>query len=356
MISLYESILSDNKVSESSLLSDIEDTLDYGDSKAPEMAANMEASDLRNFFGIGVGVEKPFEFSEGGKTLIVRPRSRVLRVNPEKLNDIVSTEVETLICKSSFVYNFMNPAENLCSCIKADSFNFNEFAAIKFDNMEIYAGNYSGDKIFPNITFNSGKASAELTNSRLEIDYSITRSALLTFTGDIPIFKNVKSDTIKRIEITDRRGIQFSDKSLNTIANIFGNKRWNNLFEFGYDLEINNGNNWSKASIKSMKDFRKIVASRNFWNTRFNEFPYRLKKNAKLSDFIDVSGFKSIHNIQIHDGKMNVLFINTKIGSVREFVGHVSSSLKQSVGVTSSIYDIPYPVTSDGWMVIINQL
>lgn len=345
MISLYESILSD-----------IEDTLDYGDVKVPELVANIEKSELRTFFGIGAGVEKPFEFSEGGRTLMVNPKSRFLHVGDSKLNDIVSTKIETLICKSSLGYNYSNPSEKLCSCIKADSFNFNEFAAINFKDMEIHAGNYSGDKVFPNIIFNSGKASAELTNSKLEIDYSITKSALLEFAGDIPIFKNVKSDTIKRIEITDRRGIQFSDKSLNVIANIFGNKRWNNLFEFGYDLEINDGNKWSKATIKSMKDLKKIVSSRNFWNTRFTEFPYRLKNGVKLSDFIDISGFKSLHNIQIHDNKMNILFINTKIGSVREFVGHVSASLKQNVGITNSIYDIPYPVTSDGWMVIINQL
>ena len=356
MISLYESILSDNKVSESSLLSDIEDTLDFGDSKAPEMAANIQDSDLRKFFSIGAGVEKPFEFSEGGRTLIVNPHSRILHANPEKLNDIVSTEVETLICKSSFVYNFMNPAENLCPCIKADSFNFNEFTAIRFEDMEIYAGNYSGDKIFPNIRFNSGKASAELTNSRLEIDYSITRSALLEFAGDIPIFKNVKSDTIKRIEISDRRGIQFSDKKLNAIADIFGNKRWNNIFEFGYVLEEKKPDFGIGIKIKSIKDLRKIVSSRKFWLYEFDQFPYKLKKGAKLSDFIDISGFKSLHNIQIHDNKMNVLFINTKIGSVREFVGHVSASLKQNIGITNSIYDIPYPVTSDGWMVIINQL
>ena len=43
MISLYESILSD-----------IEDTLDYGDSKAPEMAANIQNSDLRNFFDFNI--------------------------------------------------------------------------------------------------------------------------------------------------------------------------------------------------------------------------------------------------------------------------------------------------------------
>lgn len=349
MRSLYE-------VMRGSLLDDIDDILSNGDELAPAIMANMEASDLRKFFGIGAGVTTPFEFSDGGKTLIVNPLSRFLRANPEKLNDIVSTKVETLMCKSSLAYNFMNPAENLCPCIKADSFNFNEFAAIKFEDMEIYAGNYSGDKVFPNIHFNSGKASAELTNSRLEIDYSITRSALLEFAGDIPIFKNVKSDTIKKIEITDRRGIQFSDKSLNVIANIFGNKRWEKLFEFGYDLEINNGISWSKVKIKSMKEFRRIVASRNFWNTRFNEFPYRLKKGAKLSDFIDISGFKCLHNIQIHDNKMHILFINTKIGGVEEFIGHVSASLKQNVGITNSIHDIPFPVTSDGWMVIINQL
>ena len=37
------------KTLKESLLSDIEDTLDYGDSKAPEMAANIQNSDLRNF-------------------------------------------------------------------------------------------------------------------------------------------------------------------------------------------------------------------------------------------------------------------------------------------------------------------
>lgn len=349
MRSLYE-------VMRGSLLDDIDDILSDGDELAPAIAANMAASDLRNFFGISGGIEKPFEFSDGGRTLIVSPLSRFLRASDSKLNDITINPVDTLVCKSSFGYSYSNPSEKLCNCIKADSFNFNEFAAVTFKDMEIHAGNYSGDKVFPNIIFNSGKASAELTNSRLEIDYSITRSALLEFAGDIPIFKNVKSDTIKRIEMTDRRGIQFSDKSLNVIANIFGNKRWEKLFEFGYDLEMNDSTKWSKVTIKSMKDFRKIIASKKFWNTCFNSFPYRLKKGAKLSDFIDISGFKSLHNVQIHDNKMNVLFINTKIGSIREFVGHVSSSLKQNVGVTNSIYDIPYPVTSDGWMVIINQL
>lgn len=349
MRSLYE-------VMKGSLLDDIDDILSNGDELAPAIMANMEASDLRKFFGIGAGVTTPFEFSDGGKTLIVNPLSRFLRANPEKLNDIVSTKVETLMCKSSLAYNFMNPAENLCPCIKADSFNFNEFAAIKFEDMEIYAGNYSGDKVFPNIIFNSGKASAELINSRLEIDYSITKSALLEFAGDIPIFKNVKSDTIKKIEITDRRGIQFSDKKLNAVANIFGNKRWEKLFEFDYDLEEKRPNYGNKIKIKSMKDFRKLIVSRNFWSYEFDQFPYKLKKGAKLSDFIDISGFNNIHNIQIHDNKMNVLFINTKVGSVREFVGHVTSSLKQIVKITNSIYDIPYPVTSDGWMVIINML
>ena len=349
MRSLYE-------VMRGSLLDDIDDILSDGDELVPAVAANMEASDLRKFFGIAARVEKPFEFSDGGSTLIVNPQSRVLRPMDVKLNDFTIDNVDTLICKSGLTYSYANPSERLCRCLKADSFLFNEFAAVTFKDMEIYSGNYSGDKIFPNIIFNSGKASAELTNSILEIDYSITKSALLEFAGDIPIFKNVKSDTIKRIEITDRRGIQFSDKSLNAIANIFGNKRWEKLFEFGYDLEMNDSNKWSKVTIKSMKDFRKIIASRNFWNTCFNSFPYRLKKGAKLSDFIDISEFKSLHNVQIHDNKMNVLFINTKIGSVREFVGHVSASLKQNVGVTNSIYDIPYPVTSDGWIVIINQL
>ena len=341
---------------EVSILGDIEDTLDFGDSKAPEFEANMAGSDLRKFFGIGVGIEKPFEFSEGGRTLIVNPLSRFLRVGDSKLNDITINPIETLICKSSFGYSYSDPSKKLCNCIKADSFNFNDFAAVTFKDMEIYAGNYSGDKIFPNITFNSGKASAELTNSRLEIDYSITKSALLTFIGDMPVFNNVKSDTIKRIEIPDRSGIRFSDKSMNVISNIFGNKRWEKLFEFGYELDMNAGGRTSIVKIKNMKDFRKIIASRNFWSTQFDQFPYRLKKGVKLSDFIDISGFKSLHNIQIHDNKMNVLFINTKIGSVREFVGHVSSALKQKVGITGSIYDIPFPVTSDGWMVSINQL
>lgn len=341
-----------------SILSDLDDQLDFGDAKVPEVVANMEASDLRNFFGIGAGVEKPFEFSEGGRTLIVNPLSRFLRVGDSKLNDIVSTKIETLICKSSFGYGYSNPSEKLCNCIKADSFTFNDFAAVTFKDMEIYAGNYSGDKVFPNINFNSGKASAELTNSVLEIDYSITKSALLEFAGDIPIFKNVKSDTIKRIEITDRRGIQFSDKKLNAIADIFGNKRWNDLFEFGYVLEEKRPNYGSEIKIKSIKDIRKIVASRKFWDYEFDQFPYRLKKGAKLSDFIDISEFKSLHNIQIHDNKVNVLFINTKNASAREFVGHIAASLRQKITLTAHtpIESIPFPVTADGWMVIINQL
>ena len=341
-----------------SILSDLDDHLDFGDAKVPEVVANLEASELRSFFGIGVGVEKPFEFSEGGKTLIVTPQSRFLRANPEKLNDIVSTKIEKLVCRSSFGYNFMNPAENLCPCINADSFNFNEFAAIKFEDMEIHTGNYSGNRVFPNIHFNSGKASAELINSRLEIDYSVTKSALLQFSGDLPIFKNVKSDTIRKIEITDRSGIQFSDKKLNAIADIFGNKRWNDLFEFGYILEEKKPDYGIGIKIKSIKDIRKIVASRKFWLYEFDQFPYRLKKGAKLSDFIDVSGFKDLHNIQIYDSKMNVLFINTKNASIKEFIGHVAASLREKVSLTDNtpIESIPFPVTADGWAVVISQL
>lgn len=341
-----------------SILSDLDDQLDFGDAKVPEVVANLEASELRRFFGIGVAVEKPFEFSDGGKTLIVNPKSRFLHADPERLNDIVSTKIETLVCRSSFGYNFMNPAENLCPCIMADSFNFNEFAAIKFEDMEIRTGNYSGNRVFPNIHFNSGKASAELINSRLEIDYSVTKSALLQFSGDIPIFKNVKSDTIRKIEITDRSGIQFSDKKLNATADIFGNKRWNDLFEFGYVLEEKKPDYGIGIKIKSIKDLRKIVASRKFWLYEFDQFPYRLKKGAKLSDFIDVSGFKDLHNIQIYDSKMNVLLINTKNASIKEFIGHVTAALRQKVSLAeqTSIGDIPFPVTADGWMVVINQL
>lgn len=341
---------------EVSILGDLDDQLDFGDSKAPEFEANLPASDLRNFFSISGGIEKPFEFSEGGRTLIVNPQSRFLRVGDSKLNDITINPVETLICKSSFGYSYSDPSKKLCGCIKADSFNFNGLAATTFKDMEIHAGNYSGDKVFPNIIFNSGKASAELTNCRLEIDYSITRSALLEFAGDIPIFKNVKSDTIKKIEISDRKDIQFSDKSMNVISNIFGNNKWNNLFEFGYTITEKSPSFGKSIKIKSIKDLRKIIASRNFWNYKFDQFPYKLQKGAKLSDFIDISGFKSLHNIQIHDNKMNILLINSKNASIKEFVGHVSASLKQSVGVTNSIFDIPYPVTVDGWIVIINQL
>jgi hypothetical protein len=341
-----------------SLLDDIDDILSDGDELAPAIVANMQDSDLRKFFGIGAGVEKPFEFSDGGRTLIVSPRSRFLRVGDSKLNDITIDTIDTLICKSSFGYYYSNPSEKLCNCIKADSFNFNEFAAVTFKDMEIHAGNYSGDKVFPNIIFNSGKASAELTNSRLEIDYSVTKSALLQFSGDIPIFKNVKSDTIRKIEITDRRGIQFSNKKLNAIADIFGNKRWNDLFEFGYVLEEKKPDYGIGIKIKSIKDLRKIVASRKFWLYEFDQFPYRLKKGAKLSDFIDVSGFKDLHNIQIYDNKMNVLLINTKNASIKEFIGHVASSLRQQVSLTvrTAIEDIPFPVTTDGWAVVINQL
>jgi hypothetical protein len=224
--------------------------------------------------------------------------------------------------------------------------------------MEIHTANYSGNRVFPNIAFNSGKASAELTNSRLEIDYSVTKSALLQFSGDIPIFKNVKSDTIRKIEITDRRGIQFSNKKLNAIADIFGNKKWNDLFEFGYVLEEKKPDYGIGIKIKSIKDLRKIVASRKFWLYEFDQFPYRLKKGVKLSDFIDISGFKDLHNIQIYDNKMNVLFINMKNASIKEFIGHVASSLRQQVSLTvrTAIEDIPFPVTTDGWAVVINQL
>ena len=128
MRSLYE-------VMRGSLLDDIDDILSDGDEKAPAIVANMQDSDLRTFFSIAARVEKPFEFSDGGSTLIVNPQSRVLRPMDVKLNDFTIDNVDTLICKSSLTYIWANPSERLCQCLKADSFNFNHFAAVTFKDM-----------------------------------------------------------------------------------------------------------------------------------------------------------------------------------------------------------------------------
>ena len=106
-----------------------------------------------------------------------------------------------------------------------------------------------------------------------------------------------------------------------------------------------------------MKSIRKLITSKEFYNREFTEWPYRLKKGVKLSDFIDVSQFKELRTLTISDSKMGIIFENVN-AQVDMHSAYFVDMLKQTWNSkkkghsTKDIVNLS-PVTDDGWRVIL---
>lgn len=349
MKSLYETL-------RGSILSDIDDTLDLGDAITTEYVINAKNSEARKFFNIPEYVENPFTIKNenGAKTLICNHKSsdNLVLNKPNQMFDVIGEKIDKIILKTLLDIYSNNISEDICKSIQAPviSIYSNNIKDVNFSTIQTDVRSY-----FPNINITSGEDSIVISNSEFNIDYKYTSSAKLNFVGNIPIFKNVKSN-IRDIEILDRGPIIFS--SGNNIADIFGNPVWNNIFEFNYTINsINKKTNKSKSiKIKNMMDIRKLVASTKFYETSFSEWPYRIKEGSKLIDFLDISKFKDLRRIRISDDKVNIIFYKSN-----KFSDHVNPKNVYFYDMLKPDRDPAIkkemhkhiPVTSDGWEVII---
>ena len=74
-----------------------------------------------------------------------------------------------------------------------------------------------------------------------------------------------------------------------------GDTLFNKIFDFGYTIELTQSgkDKVNTVKINNMTDIRKLIVAKDFYSRIYNEWPYKLKQGAKLSDLIDISGFEN---------------------------------------------------------------
>ena len=338
---------------EASIL-DIENTLDYGDVELANRIANADNSDMRKAFDIRLE-DKPFEFSSQNKSYhlkIYNPR-RSVWIDENSKNAIKETFGNTLdtISIDGIPNIKINDLSDLASNIIAPKFNI---ISKQISNINIRTEVTKETKTIPSIMIKTMLDSAKIKNCRFEVDNKNNDQGHLYFNGNIPEFSNVKSDTIKKIVITSAENV-FIDGIKNNV-DIWADPRWEKLFKFNYKITVNDLKNNTKklVSIKNMLTYRSLIFSKSFKTNDYEEFPYSLNANVKITDFIDVSKFKNLQAININDNKMGIYFFNFNKIVINPLHIFYDSMLKtKSTHNTKDDLLKEIPETSDGWKVII---
>ena len=343
MISLYEGILRG-----------MEETLEIGNVEAAAIAANNN-DDIKRVFGVNKWEEGAFSVSEdsGKRVLTVDRNSSHIWVDCAASNVKVSDHlgnIDTIkLIGGATIQDPHNEfAKKICKTIISDTFAV--YNTSMLSDVEFRAQPLAKTRYFPGISFD--KTVKKITDCRFEVDYGSTSHSRLVF-NDIPQFDNVKSDTVRYIDITPLKLRIQGHKD----PDVFANPAFKNFFDFGYDLSCSDDN--ISVKIKDMKGLRKLITSKDFYNREFDMWPYRLKLGTKMTDLIDISEFKSLYTIMIADTKMGIIFENTKAPGLNSCVNNFFiDMLKQTWDPNSpghgksSIID-KIPVTADGWRVII---
>lgn len=354
MISLYESILSN-----------MEDTLERGDISIINKDINSENSKLRDFFNLHFSGKTPFNYIKNGKKSIleiVTDRNSAAAVKLHtgiKLNDVIS-DISNVIANTLI---FIGENSTLNNKIFVSDLTCNHISIIGIETIEnmdivINDGKSSGAgficdnclKYINNCTFETYATTKDYASHRLQF-------------RAIPVFNNVKSQTIQSINIVSQdfasgfAGVKVPFKKID----IWKNPLFNNIFEFGYSLDCTNTakDTTKSATIKSLKDLKKLVVAGDFYSKVYSHNPYTVKTGAKISDFIDVSNFNNLHRITITDDKMGVFFINTHFEGPTSIGVFIPEILKQ-YGDTGN-YSVnkmwdELPTTTDGWKVMIFRI
>lgn len=343
MRSLYESILSD-----------IDTNLDAGTREAALISLNQPGSDARKMFGIDVHNKTPF-FVDDNVLFVTKSmlKSTFFSIVGNLVDYNITPIIKdlnvdatlfrgglTLFGEGSLTGNTLTPTI-ISSTISVD--NFKSVSDINLICDPARAGN----DFMPTLKFSDTVKS--ITNCKLEIFY---QNSLIRFCK-IPTLKNVSSSTIKSIRITDdKQNIEWRDTLFNKI------------FDFGYTIELTQSgkDKVNTVKINNMTDIRKLIVAKDFYSRIYNEWPYKLKQGAKLSDLIDISGFEKLQKVLIYDKKMCVIFENTKLSNcLKTAIGYFESMLKDShekmpgTDTRTSILE-HIPITLDGWNVFIVRM
>lgn len=354
-----------------SLLGDMESNLMNGDFSVEADYINNfdedENSLLKKFF---INLESTkinknplsLENTENGKTLTVKSTKEFLKTsslytlfNPDGEDDMILSDVisnlDTIVVDNSFSIRANNSDlthKHLAHKLISPSLNFNGVKSLNGVNIQTKLFN---TRTIQNISFDS---SLESLNN-LNIDMSISKFDSRIWFNSLPVFNNVSSENVSDIVI-------YYDKT----ANLFSEKRFNNIFDFGYELSYTTDPDSvksTKISVKKFSDIKKLVTTKDFYDRIYNEWPVKIKKGARLADLIDISKFKELECICINSSNVGIVFENTKT-SRKLYKSYFPSMLKicqqhiysgNTVNSGLSVDEIVkyLPVTADGWRVMI---
>lgn len=339
MISLYESILGD-----------IETNLDISDTAAAILYANKPGSELREFFNVPTWVEDPFKF-EGGDLLVDYGNKRDYTTwipDPKKtVKDILGIKLKKI--RTSSILNHVVIGHE-CEDI-ANTFAPN----IRCGSLTLLRSKYP---TLNDITFSLGDTKGSLDTINV---YSNEPVKLTNVTFDylnpglnnilfcrIPVFKNVKFNG-NRIVISVPSSVWGSKID----PDVFANGALDPLFEYGYKLTETNTN--KTFNIKSFNDIKKLVNAGKFYDRDYDQWPYRIKPNVKVTDLIDISQSPHVRVIDITDKKMGVVLLKPQNDA---WPSYFEDMLKTEHDFTNGEYSKhnivdKIPTTADGWQVIV---
>ena len=331
-----------------SLLGKTSDKVQKASLESVAMAGNEPDSELRRFFIVPNWHKEPF--SVDGKTFVYTVDKGSTPIwSPEKnLTDIIGNRFDCVRIRGLVSVEDTNVGVQIHKNLEAEEIRFDTNCVLEDVTIKTIAGN----KYYPIILLRENI----VKNSTLEIDYSKAGESFGYIRSiGIPTFINVKSDTIPAIRIE---------------ANPFGDSimtfdGWDKIFEFGYKLGYRTSelDKFKFTTIKSMDDIFKLCKSKQFRVREYDQFPYKLKKGAKLSDILDISKFKNLKQVVFtnHISKMfqitfeKVDMCSDKMSIVTKWPTSILiQQRKEYIFGRPDLMHKDMPVTADGWRVLIN--
>lgn len=340
MITLYESILSD-----------MDDVLSSGDNTIDDIAINSAGSQFRMMFP--TIAEKPFE-------IIKKNGNKIFRVNKNRrtsdwvyadsgyaisdvIKDVDTVEIEgtaTIVCDE-------NISKVLAKNIVSDRINI--YKCKEFKDTNLIINNLNVSRFFASIVTFSKDLKC-ISNCNIETKNSDNLFKLVF--SSLPELKNVSSNSINEIVITPSTIVFGDNKNLSN--DIDSNTKLTNLFDFGYKVTYSDDAGDLVFNIRNFKDIRKLIINHSKI-AKYDIWPIKIKSNAKLTNFLDVSKFSNLDKIHINDLKIGILFIKSNSKELPRVINTFKyNMLCKSHYTDLNINDIPE--TADGWKVIIYKI
>ena len=343
-----------------SLLGNIEDALDKGESDMAGELVNSGSFDekLLEIFSVtqNVKIERAFNIdNSSGKTALVVTPSHTYRTTAwcggKKLPDILPNINEIRINNGGILNGINNSVQSVVSdkdlapIITGDLFtvrNINTIRNIDFNVHRIGDLRYGYGASF--MRFDAYLDSIE--NCNIDIKPAGRDEGKLFF-YKMPVFKNVSANGVATIDVSYDKGMlggMFKD--------YWKECDWDKIFDFGYEVSYTiNDVPRMVTKIKNISKLRSLVSAKDVYYREYNEWPVKIKPNAKLSDLLDISKFKDLKYITIHDSKMYIIFENTAMSD--SMTKTVFNTMLRCKGNTIDSIKPYIPVTADGWRVFV---